>query len=108
MIPKKYSFAWALIAFFCGISFIILIGYIDFEIISPMILPEDHCYYHTHPTPYWVELLYMSGGSNGHPDGSIFHFLIVIVLGAILGHVVVRAIRLNLGKDEVGNKLLDS
>ncbi len=73
-----------------------------------MILPEDHCYYHTHPTPYWVEFLYMSGGSNGHPDGSIIHFLMVIVVGAILGHLTIRAIRLNLGsdkKDEDTNKL---
>ena len=108
MMSKKHSVGWALIAFFCGIFYIIFIGYIDFEIITPMILPEDHCYYHTHPTPYWVEFLYMSGGSNGHPDGSIIHFLMVIALGAFLGHLTVRMIRLKGMKDSPTDEVLDN
>lgn len=99
MMSKKHSIGWAIIAFFSGILFILLVWYVDFEIISPLILPEDHCYYHSHPTPYWVDFLYMSGGSNGHPDGSMIHFLLVAIIGATLGHLTIRTIRLNLGSE---------
>ena len=107
---KKHSIVWAMSAFLCGIFYAILIGYVDFEVISPMILPADPCYYHTHPTPYWVELLYMHGGSNGHPEGNFTHLFILIILGAFLGHITVRTIRLNLAgnsKDEGMNKVED-
>ncbi|MDG1330946.1 MAG: hypothetical protein P8P74_01345 [Crocinitomicaceae bacterium] len=107
---KKHSIGWAIAAIFCGIFCIILFGYIDFEVITPMILPADLCYYHTHPTPYWVELLYMNGGSNGHPEGNFTHLFLIIALGAILGHWIVRTIRKNLAsdtKDGGSNKMED-
>ena len=105
MMTRKHSIGWVITALFCGIFCIILVWYVDFEIITPMILPTDPCYYHTYPTPLWVELLYMHGGSNGHPEGNLTHFLVVIVLGAILGHLTVRAIRKNLARDPKDEKI---
>ena len=90
----KYSAVWGIMAFFCGIIYIFVIGYIDLEIITPFILPEDPCYYHTHETPFWVEFLYMGFASNGHPDGSLKHLLLLVVVGIILGHITVKKMRL--------------
>lgn len=71
----------------------IVLYYLDFHFLGPNILPDDYCYYHDHPTPWWVELFYMSPASNGHPDGSMFHLLVLLLLSGFLGNFVGR--RLN-------------
>jgi len=86
-------------AFCCGIVYILVLGYIDFEIITPLVLPQDPCYYHTHETPVWVEVLYMGIGSNGHPDGSIKHLILIVILSMTLGHFTVKMIRLKKSKN---------
>ncbi len=73
-----------------SIIYFVLIYYLDFYIISPLILPADNCYYHTHNIPFWVELLYMSAGSNGHPDGSMLHFILLIIISLFLGRITNR------------------
>ncbi len=62
-----------------------LLFYIDFEIITPFILPNDPCYYHTNDIPLWVDVFYMSGGSNGHPEGNLTHIIVVLILSIFLG-----------------------
>ena len=61
-----------------------LIYAIDFGLVSPLFLPEDPCYYHTHLAPRWVELLYLDPDSNRHPDGSRLHFGAIVILAAFL------------------------
>lgn len=68
-----------------SIFYFVIVCFLDFYIISPLILPTDHCYYHTHEIPFWVELLYMSAGSNGHPEGSLLHFGLLLVGSIFLG-----------------------
>ena len=70
------------------ISFVIIffiLLYLDFGIISPLILPEDPCHYHFNETPFWVEFLYMNGGSNGHPEWSFSHIIILLSISLFLG-----------------------
>lgn len=61
-----------------------LLIYVDFGIISPNLLPTDPCYYHTNPTPFWVDFFYMNGSSNGHPEWSIMHIILLIALSAFI------------------------
>lgn len=73
-----------------GSLFTIILWYIDFEIITPMLLPGDFCYYHFHDIPWWIELFYMGMGSNGHPEGSMFHFLLIPVIGFFMSYKIVN------------------
>lgn len=68
-----------------SIIYILAIGYLDFEIITPAILPAEYCYYHFHAIPFWVDLFYMNGASNGHPEGSLVHYFLLILWSMILG-----------------------
>ena len=76
---------WRVLAVIFSLVYVMAISYIDFKIITPVVLPEDYCYYHTHEIPLWVELLYMNGASGGHPDGSLIHFFLLIILSVFLG-----------------------
>ena len=53
-----------------------------------MILPDNHCYYHTHEIPLWVDLLYMNEGSNGHPEWTLFHIVLLISLSGYLTFMI--------------------
>lgn len=88
--PKRIILGVLTIIF--GIIYLFAIGYVDFEVLSALILPEDYCYYHVHEAPWWVDLFYLSGASNGHPDGSIFHFFLLFILSIFLGFVTSRAL----------------
>lgn len=70
--PPKIRFRLILTTVLLSSILLFSIGYLDFEVITPLILPEDYCYYHTHEIPWWVELFYMSPANNGHPYGSFF------------------------------------
>ncbi|OYU95785.1 MAG: hypothetical protein CFE21_11650 [Bacteroidetes bacterium B1(2017)] len=88
--PKRMVVGVLSIVF--GIINLFVIGYLDFDVLSPLILPKDYCYYHLHDIPWWVELFYLSGSSNGHPDGSIFHYFLVFILSLSLGFIASRAL----------------
>lgn len=85
---------WKLVLLTIVLSLIYLfaLNYIDIKLISPIILPNDYCYYHNHETPWWVELLYMTPSSNGHPDGSFFKLLLFLILASYLGYITSKAI----------------
>jgi hypothetical protein len=70
-----------------------LLLFIDFSIISPIILPEDLCYYHTHEVPIWVDVLYMNGSSNGHPEWTFTHIFLVLILSIILSTKAMNYLR---------------
>lgn len=67
--------------------FFIGLGLLDVFVISPLILPKDYCYYHFHETPWWVELFYMNPSSNGHPEGSLFHLIFLLIVSIALGFI---------------------
>lgn len=89
-----YDLNWGLSAFFYGVIYIIILGYVDLQVISPLILPEDPCYYHTHKMPGWVDFFYMNAAFNGHPGVSFKHLFLLIVVGFVLGHFTSKRIRL--------------
>lgn len=84
--PKKKK--WIVLTFAFCLIYIIVIGYLDFEIISPLILHEDYCYYHNHDSPLWVDLFYLNG--DGHPDGTFLHLNLLILFCIILGYFTKR------------------
>ena len=86
----KNRIKYSLIFIISSIAYLFIIGFIDFEIISPFILPEDKCYYHTHKTPLWVEILYMGEGSNGHPFVTLTHLVILLIISLGLGYITVK------------------
>ena len=105
---RSKSNKWPFLAFFAGIGFVFLFAVLDTEVISPLILPADPCYYHTNPTPFWVELLYMHGGSNGHPEGNFTHLILLLLLGFISGHFFVRTIRVMKNKLTQHSEIIDN
>lgn len=68
--------------FFVGIWVLTfcLLAYVDFDLISPIFLPDDPCYYHFHEIPWWVDKFYMNGASNGHPEFSFLHLYLLLIL----------------------------
>lgn len=66
------------------ISFVAVVLF-ESKVLSPLILPEDFCYYHFHEAPYLIELFYMNGGSNGHPEGNLLLFFTEFIISLILG-----------------------
>jgi ABC-type antimicrobial peptide transport system permease subunit len=68
------------------IVFIFLFGYIDFEIITPLLpLPEDICFYHTNTPPTWIKLFYLDSMEHTEPPFSVLHILILFLISLILG-----------------------
>lgn len=85
----KNNFRSILIILYSVLIFIILL-FIDFRIITPLILPEDHCYYHFHETPFLVNLLYINGSSNGHPEWSFTHIILLVFISIFIGVYIKR------------------
>ncbi|MFT4601465.1 MAG: hypothetical protein ACI857_001645 [Arenicella sp.] len=88
-----FSIRYTFLSFFLGIGLLFLLGYIDFEIITPILLPEDPCYFHIHKVPWWVDFFYMCAGCNGHPDGSIKHLLFLLIVSFAMGRFIAVKIR---------------
>jgi hypothetical protein len=70
--------------------YFLIIGYLDVNIVTPSILPEDECYYHVHETPLWVDLFYMSSMNNGHPSINLTHIIILLAGSVFLGNRTAR------------------
>lgn len=68
-----------------------IIGFIDLEIITPIVnLPEDICYYHTVEPPIWVEWFYLD--SSGHTEFpySWLHFSMILFLSLSLSGLLAK------------------
>lgn len=52
-----------------------VIGYLDFGVFSPMILPEDLCYYESKEPPIWVEYFFLDSTGHLEPIFNPFHFI---------------------------------
>jgi hypothetical protein len=89
---------WRIPTVILSIGYLIGLYLLDFGVLTPLVLPENHCYYHWHEVPFLVDWLYMSPGSNGHPDGSMTHFILLLVLSIFLGYITTKTIRKKLSK----------
>ena len=79
------SFRILLIVIFT-IIFIFLLGYIDFEIITPLLpLPDDICFYHENEPPTWINLFYLDNIGHTEPPFSTLHILTLLLLSFVLG-----------------------
>lgn len=77
-----------LLTFVLTIVFLFIVSFIESEIISPLFLPEDPCYYHGREVPYFIELFYMNGASNGHPEGGFLLLFIEFALSFLIGYSI--------------------
>ena len=78
------------LTFVFSFIYLLTISYLDFEILTSIILPEDYRYDHLHEVPWWVELSFITPASNGDPDGSFFHLFALLLLSIFLGFITVR------------------
>jgi hypothetical protein len=62
------------------VPIMLLIGFIDIFIVTPLILPEDECYYHFNTPPNLVDLFYLDSTGHIDPLDSKFHLLTLLVL----------------------------
>lgn len=89
-VENKHIPFFGIKAFFVGIIYLVGIWYISFEVIMPLILPVDPCYYHMRDTPVLIDFFYMGLGSNGHPEGSLMHIFLIVILSFFLGRLTVK------------------
>lgn len=80
------------LTFTLSILYFFIIDYTDTNLISPLLLPSDSCYYHYHEIPWWVELFYMTPASNGHPEGSFFKLFLFLNLSILFGYISSKAL----------------
>ena len=81
-----------LLSIIFSIIYLIVVGYIDFELVTPLFpLPNDICYYHLHTPPTWVRLFYLDNMGHIEPPFSGLHVLILFIISCVLG--VTTAIR---------------
>ena len=76
------------LTFILTIVFLFVVVFIESEIISPLFLPEDPCYYPDREVPYFIELFYMNGASNGHPEGSFLLLFIELIISFLIAYLI--------------------
>ena len=81
-----------LLTIILSVIYFIIFSYFESQVLSPLILDKDYCYYHTHKTPFLIELLYMSPASNGHPDGSFFLLFIILIISISFSYLTINKI----------------
>ncbi|AZI70146.1 hypothetical protein [Cloacibacterium normanense] len=103
---KKYFLYWLFIPIFtiiCGV----LIGYLDFYIISPKLPFPDACTYHSPEAgtpPFWMKFLYMDNIMHHvGPEPNSNHLIIFIIVSIILGIIFSRLVINNFFKFENNN-----
>lgn len=68
------------------IIFCFLIGYLDFNIITPLLnFPNDTCYYHFHTAPNWVKFFYLDGSGHIDPSANLLHISLIFFSGMYFG-----------------------
>lgn len=56
-------------------------GYIDFNILTPLLpLPDDICFYHTNTPPTWVRLFYLDSSGHAEPPFSGLHIMTLFAI----------------------------
>ena len=75
-----------LVTVICSAFYFEIISYIESNLIAPLVLNKDYCYYHSHETPFLIELFYMSPASNSHPEGSFFKSFVILLISITLGY----------------------
>lgn len=78
MIKKKRNITKLNLILIYLFNSLFIIGYIDFCILSPMILPEDSCYYHTNKIPVWIELFFLDSSEHTEPPFTSYHILVLL------------------------------
>jgi len=74
------SFRVLLIIIFT-VVYLIIIGFIDFNIITPLLpIPEHICYYHENDPPIWIDLFYLDGMGHTEPPYSLLHMSILFLI----------------------------
>lgn len=59
-------------------------GYIDFNILTPLLpLPDDICFYHTNTPPTWVRLFYLDSSGHAEPPFSGLHIMTLFAISLI-------------------------
>jgi hypothetical protein len=60
---------------------VILFGYFDFYVLTPLLpLPDDICFYHTNTPPTWVKLFYLDSSGHAEPPFSGLHILTLVLV----------------------------
>ncbi len=74
---------WAMVFTFI---FILILGYIDIEIITPLLqFSEDTCFYHMNQAPLWVDLFYLDGTGHIEPLFNGLHLLSLLLISLFFG-----------------------
>mgnify|MGYP000865077738 CR=1 FL=1 len=62
------------------ILYLFLFGFIDYQLITPLLpLPDDICYYHENTPPTWIKLLYLDSSGHTEPPFSGLHMLLILL-----------------------------
>ena len=73
--------------------FLILLGFIDYKVLTPLLpLPDDICYYHTNVPPIWVRLFYLDSSGHTEIPYSKLHMLTLFTVSGLLGFLTTRMI----------------
>jgi hypothetical protein len=74
------AFRILLIAVFTVLT-IFVFGYIDYNILTPLLpLPKDICFYHTNTPPTWVRLFYLDSSGHTEPPFSGLHIMTLFAI----------------------------
>jgi hypothetical protein len=66
---------------------IFIFGYIDYNILTPLLpLPEDICFYHTNTPPAWVRLFYLDSSGHAEPPFSGLHVMTLFALSLTISN----------------------
>lgn len=70
--------------------YIVTLGYLDYEVISPTFLPDDICYYHEHEAPLLIDIFYIGAGGHTEPPYSPYHMLTLLLTSILLAYWTAR------------------
>ncbi len=91
---KEKVYFRILLIFIFTIIFIIIIGYIDYELLTPLLpIPEDICFYHQNNPPVWIKLFYLDYSEHTEPPYSNLHILTLFAISLTFG--IITAKKLN-------------
>jgi hypothetical protein len=63
---------------------ILIFGYIDYNILTPLLpLPDDICFYHTNTPPTWVRLFYLDSSGHTEPPFGGLHIMTLFAFSFI-------------------------
>jgi hypothetical protein len=96
----KFKKANPLLVVFMILPMFILMSILDDAIITTYFvdLPEDICYYHTHPVPEWVDLYYLNNDEHTEFPYTGRHMLILFVASIISSYFASRLVLTILAK----------